>query len=209
MQRAILTYLGEDTGKKATLSKDVFGIAPNEHVVYLDTKRILAHKRQGTHKTKEKGEVSASTRKLYRQKGTGNARAGSRKSGIRRGGGNFFGPQPRTYTLKINKKTKKLARKSVLSQKAKEGNLVVLQDFTLKNAQTKAYAQALHALGMGQQKTLLILAKEDKNLLKAAQNLPNARVTTAAKINTYDLLHATKLLLTEGAIKPIEENLHS
>ena len=207
MQQAILTHLGKDTGKKATLSKEIFGITPNEHVVYLDTKRILAHQRQGTAKTKDKGEVTASTKKIMRQKGTGNARKGSVKSGILRGGGNFFGPKPRNYFLKINKKVKKLARKSVLSFKASSKNLLILQDFSLKTPKTKEYEKVLQALNLSEQKTLLILPKEDQNLINAAKNLPKARITTAQKINTYDLLHAQKLLLTEEALKTIETTL--
>ena len=208
MQHAILTHLGKDTGKKVTLSKDIFGVEPNEHVVYLDVKRILAHQRQGTHKTKEKGEVTASTKKIMRQKGTGNARKGSVKSGILRGGGNFFGPQPRNYVLKINKKVKKLARKSVLSLKATTKNLLILQDFSLKTPKTKEYKKILQALKLSEEKTLLILPKEDHNLISAAKNIPKARIATAQKINTYDLLHAKKLLLTEEALKTLETTLN-
>lgn len=207
MQHAILTHLGKETGKKATLPKDIFGITPNEHVVYLDVKRILAHQRQGTHKTKEKGEITASTRKIMRQKGTGNARKGSVKSNILRGGGNTFGPRPRTYHLKINKKEQRLARKSVFSQKTKSKNILILQDFSLKTAKTKEYQKILQALNLVDKKTLLILPKEDHNLINAAKNLSKARVTTAQKVNTYELLNAQKLLLTEAALKNIEQLL--
>lgn len=207
MQQPILTHQGKDTGKQAILSKDIFGITPNTHVVYLDIKRIRAHQRQGTHKTKEKGEITASTRKIIRQKGTGNARKGSLKSGILRGGGNIFGPKPRKYLLKINKKVKKLARKSVLSYKTQHNNLLILEDFTLKTPQTKAYRKILQSLQVDQQKTLLILPKEDHTLIQAAQNLPQAHITTAKKINTYDLLYANKLLLTETALKALQQYL--
>ncbi|MEM7362151.1 MAG: 50S ribosomal protein L4 [Bacteroidota bacterium] len=206
MQHAILTSKGKDTGEKITLSKEVFGIKPNEHVVYLDVKRILAHQRQGTAKTKDKGEITASTRKIMRQKGSGRARKGSVKSGILRGGGNFFGPKPRKYKLKVNKKTRKLARRSVLSLKASNKNLLVLQDFTLKAAKTKAYQDILQALKLIKEKTLLILPKEDHKLIKAAKNLPKARVTTAEKINTYDLLNADKLLVFQSSVPVIEKN---
>lgn len=207
MQHAILTSKGKDTGEKITLSKEVFGIEPNEHVVYLDVKRILAHRRQGTAKTKDKGEVTASTRKIMRQKGSGRARKGSVKSGMLRGGGNFFGPKPCDYFLKINKKVKKLARRSVLSFKNATKSVFVLQDFTLKTAKTKAYQDILQALKLSKEKTLLILPKEDHNLIKAASNLPQAQVTTAQKINTYDLLNAQKLLLLQSSVPLIEKNL--
>lgn len=207
MEQAILTPQGTDTGKKATLPKHIFDITPNSHVVYLDTKRILAHQRQGTHKTKQKGEVTASTRKIQKQKGTGNARKGSLKSGILRGGGNTFGPQPHTYNLKINKKEQKLARKSVLSQKAKNKKLLILEDFTFKTPKTKEYQIILKELNLNQEKILLILPKEDQNILQATKNLPKIDIATTQNINTYKLLNNKIILITETALKTLAETL--
>ena len=207
MDHTVLTTKGEKTTKKINLNKNIFGIEPNEHVVYLDVKRILAHQRQGTHKTKEKGEITASTRKIMRQKGTGNARKGSVKSNILRGGGKTFGPQPRDYKLKINKKVKKLARKSVLSDKAQNKNILVIENFILKTPKTKEYQKILLSLQLNNQKTLLVLPKTDHNIIKATKNLPKASITTADKANTYNLLNAQTIIFTEDAIQTIEKIL--
>ena len=208
MKQAILTQQGKESGQQATLSKDIFSIEPNEHVVYLDVKRIQAHKRQGTKKTKNKGEVTASTRKILRQKGSGNARKGSRKAGQLRGG-STFGVQPQNHTLKINKKVKILARKSVLSQKAKEKNIIILENIKLENAKTKNYNQLLQNLKLTTQKTLLILPEEDHTIVNAAKNLTKAKVTTAQKINSYDLLNANKLLLTQKGLTALHQHFNA
>ena len=207
MNVAVLNYTGEDTGRKVKLSTQVFGIDPNDHAIYLDVKQFLANQRQGTHKTKERAEISGSTRKLKRQKGTGTARAGSIKSPVFRGGGTIFGPRPRDYSFKLNKKLKKLARKSALSYKAKDKNIVILEDFNFEAPKTKEYVKMLSALSLADKKTLLVLADPNKNLILSSNNLQNAKVTTANQLNTYDILNADNLVLSEGSIEKIDNLL--
>ncbi|MEQ9290513.1 MAG: 50S ribosomal protein L4 [Cyclobacteriaceae bacterium] len=207
MKVSVLSSNGEDTGRKVELSKDIFGVEPNDHAIYLDVKQYLAHQRQGTHKSKERAEITGSTRKIKKQKGTGTARAGSIKSPIFRGGGRIFGPKPRNYSLKLNKKLKTVARKSALTYKASEKEIAVLEDFSFDAPKTKNYTGLLSSLSLSDKKTLLVLSQEDKNVYLSSRNLKNAAVVTAEQINTYDLLKADKLLLCEGSIKKIENLL--
>lgn len=207
MKVSVLSSNGEDTGRKVELSKDIFGVEPNDHAIYLDVKQYLAHQRQGTHKSKERAEIAGSTRKIKKQKGTGTARAGSIKSPIFRGGGRIFGPKPRNYSLKLNKKLKTVARKSALTYKASEKEIAVLEDFSFDAPKTKNYTGLLSSLSLSDKKTLLVLSQEDKNVYLSSRNLKNAAVVTAEQINTYDLLKADKLLLCEGSIKKIENLL--
>jgi len=207
MELSILQHTGEDTGRKIQLAEEVFGIEPNDHAIYLDVKHILANKRQGTHKAKERGEIAGSTRKIKKQKGTGTARAGSIKSPLFKGGGRVFGPRPRSYGFKLNKKVKILARKSTLSYKAQEKNIIVLADFSLEMPKTKQYLSMLKSLAVADQKTLLILSVIDKNIVRASRNLQQAQVTLADQINTYDLINAKRLLICESAVESITKNL--
>lgn len=209
MELSVLQYTGKDTGRKVVLSDTIFGISPNDHAIYLDVKNILANKRQGTHKSKERGEIAGSTKKIKKQKGTGTARAGSIKSPIFRGGGRVFGPKPRDYGFKLNKKLKKLARKSALTYKAQQGNISVLEDFSFEMPKTKMYLEMLQNLNMADQKTLLILPAVDKNLVLASRNLPNTSVALVEQINTYDLLYSKKILISETALSKLTENFNN
>ncbi len=206
MELAVYNIAGKDTGKKVTLSDEIFGIVPNEHVVYLDVKQYLANQRQGTHKAKERAEVSRSTRKLKKQKGTGGARAGSMKSPLMKGGGRIFGPRPRDYHFKLNKKVKSLARQSALAAKAQSGDIAVLDAVSFDAPKTKAYLAMLKALSLDNTKTLLITPEVDKNVVLSGRNIPKAKVSTAADLNTYDLVNAGKLLITAAAIQKIESS---
>ena len=208
MEVAVLKYSGEKTTKKANLSDDVFGIEPNDHAIYLDVKSILANKRQGTHKSKQRNEITGSSKKLKKQKGTGGARAGNIKNPQFKGGGRVFGPVPRDYSFKLNKKVKDLARKSALSYKAKDNSIAVLEDFSFDNAKTKQYISLLNALSLGDKKTLLILPENNKNVVLSGRNIQNAKVTTADQINTYDLMHADNVIVVESAISKIETLLN-
>lgn len=204
MELSVVDQAGKDTGRKVTLSDAVFGIEPNEHVVYLDVKQYLANQRQGTHKSKERGEIAGSTRKIKRQKGTGTARAGSIKSPVFRGGGRVFGPQPRNYGFKLNKKVKKLARKSVLSTKANGGDIMVVENLNFETPKTKQYVNLLENLKVSDKKSLLVLAEENKNVYLSARNLRGVKVVNVSELNTYDVLNASKLILCEGSIEKIE-----
>jgi len=208
MEVAVLKYSGEKTAKKVTLSDEVFGIEPNDHAIYLDVKSILANKRQGTHKSKQRNEISGSSKKLKKQKGTGGARAGNIKNPQFKGGGRVFGPVPRDYSFKLNKKVKDLARKSALSYKAKDNSIAVLEDFSFDNAKTKQYVNLLNALSLGDKKTLLILPEVNKNVVLSGRNIQNAKVTTADQINTFDLMHADNVIFVESAISKIENLLN-
>ena len=207
MELPVIAYTGEDTGRTVQLECSIFGITPNDHTIYLDVKHILANRRQGTHKTKERSEVAGSTRKIKKQKGTGTARAGSIKSPLFRGGGRIFGPQPRDYGFKLNKKVKQLARRSVLSYKAQGKHITVLADFTLSHPKTKQYLNLLRSLSLVGQKTLLILPEVDRNVRLASRNLQHAQVTTVHQMNTYDLLAAHRLLISEGALASIAQHV--
>ncbi|MFA6922966.1 MAG: 50S ribosomal protein L4 [Bacteroidales bacterium] len=207
MEQLVYNISGSETSKKVQLDDSIFGIEPNDHCIYLDVKQHLANKRQGTHKAKERGEVSGSTRKIKKQKGTGGARAGDIKNPLFRGGGRIFGPRPRDYNFKLNKKIKKLARKSALSYKAKENNIIVLEDFIFSEPKTKQNVELLKNLNISDKKTLLVLAEPNKNVSLSSRNLKKIRVVDASDINTYDILNAAKLLLVESSIKVIEDNL--
>lgn len=204
MELSVLNIEGKDSGRKVTLPEEIFGIEPNEHVVYLDVKHYLARQRQGTHKAKERGEVNYSTRKIKRQKGTGGARAGSIKSPVFVGGGRIFGPRPRDYGFKLNKKVKGLARRSVLSARAKENAISVLEAFTFEQPKTKSYLSLLNALSLNGKKTLLILEGQNKNVYLSGRNLPKTKIITADSVNTYDLINAERLIITETALPKIE-----
>lgn len=204
MELSVLNIEGKESGKKVTLPEEIFGIEPNEHVVYLDVKHYLANQRQGKHKAKERAEVSYSTRKIKRQKGTGGARAGSIKSPVFVGGGRIFGPRPRDYDFKLNKKVKDLARKSVLSARAKEDAIAVLEPFTFEQPKTKSYLSLLNALSLNDKKTLLILDSYDKNVYLSGRNIPKTKITSVDSVNTYDLINAERLIITETALPKIE-----
>lgn len=207
MELPVLQHTGEDTGRKVQLAEEVFGIVPNDHAIYLDVKHIQANKRQGTHKAKERGEITGSTRKIKKQKGTGTARAGSIKSPLFKGGGRIFGPRPRDYGFKLNKKVKRLARKSTLTYKAQEQNITILADFSLEAPKTKHYLSMLNSFALADQKTLLIISELDNNMVLASRNLQKAKVVVADQINTYDLLNAKRLLISESAVASITKNL--
>jgi len=190
-----------------SLSKDIFSIDPNDHAIYLDVKQYLANQRQGTHKSKERADISGSTRKIKKQKGTGTARAGSIKSPLFRGGGRVFGPKPRDYSFKLNKKVKVIARKSALTYKAIEKSISVLEDFTFEAARTKDYLAMLSSLSLSDKKTLLVLPASDKNIVLSARNIKNTKIITADQINTYDVLNADTLVLVESSVEKIEKTL--
>lgn len=204
MELAVLKHNGEETGRKVTLSDDIFAIEPNDHAIYLDVKQYLANQRQGTHKSKERNEVAGSTKKIKKQKGTGGARAGSLKAPNFRGGGRVFGPRPRDYSFKLNKKVKQLARKSALSYKAKENSLLVLEDVSFDAPKTKNYLALLSGLSLSDKKTLLVLAEDNKNVFLSSRNLPKAKVVTVNDVNTYQLLNADHLVLCEGSVSKLE-----
>jgi len=205
MEVKVKNISGKETGAKVQLPESVFGITPNDHAIYLDVKQYLANQRQGTHKSKQRNEIAGSTRKLYKQKGTGGARAGSIKSPLFNGGGRIFGPQPRDYSFKLNKKLKSLARKSALSYKAIDNNVVVLEDFTFDNIKTKNYVNLVNALDLAGQKTLLVLPSQNNNIYLSSRNIQKTKVITADQLNTYDVLNAGKLLLTADSLKTLEE----
>lgn len=205
MELNIKNTKGKDTGKKVKLNPAIFGVEPNDHAIYLDVKRYMAYLRQGTAKSKERAEISGSTRKIKRQKGTGTARAGSIKSPLFRGGGTVFGPRPRLYNQKINKKVKRLARASALTYKAKDGNLIVLEDFEMKDIKTKNYKEILTNLGLSGKKTLLVLGEENKNISLSSRNLQGAEVLTASQLGTYEVLNANNVVFVESGIKKLEE----
>jgi len=206
MEVKVVDITGKETGKVVNLSPSVFGITPNDHAIYLDVKQYLANQRQGTHKSKQRNEISGSTRKLHKQKGTGGSRKGSIKSPVFRGGGRIFGPQPRDYSFKLNKKLKSLARMSALSYKAIENNIVVVDDFSFEAPKTKNYISFVNSLNFANSKTLLVMSEQNKNVYLASRNLPKAKVITASELSTYVLLNASKLLLTTSAVKIIEES---
>lgn len=208
MTLEVLNIQGKKTGRSVELPDEIFGITPNEHVLYLATKQYQANQRQGTHKAKERGEVARSTKKFKKQKGTGGARAGSMKNIMFKGGGRAFGPKPRDYTQKLNKKVKDLARKSALSAKAIGGNVIILEDFTLDQPKTQEYANVLKNLNVQGAKTLFLTAEYDKNLYLSSRNVPDSRVIHARDSNPYEIMYANTLILSENALKVIQE-LHN
>jgi large subunit ribosomal protein L4 len=208
MEVKVLDINGKETGRKVQLSDSVFAIEPNKHAVYLDVKQYLANQRQGTHKAKERAEVAGSTRKIKKQKGTGTARAGSAKNPLFKGGGTVFGPRPRSYSFKLNKGLKRLARKSAFSIKAKESNLVVIEDFNFETPNTKNFINVLKALGLENKKSLFVLGDSNKNVYLSSRNLKASSVVTSSELSTYAILHANNLVLLEGSLEGIEENLN-
>ena len=207
MEVKVLDINGKDTGRKVQLSDSVFGIEPNNHAVYLDVKQYLANQRQGNHKAKERAEVAGSTRKIKKQKGTGTARAGSAKNPLFKGGGTVFGPRPRSYSFKLNKSLKRLARKSAFSIKAKESSIIVLEDFNFETPNTKNFINVLKALGLENKKSLFVLGESNKNVYLSSRNLKASSVVTTSEISTYAILNAKTLVLLESAIDGIEVNL--
>jgi large subunit ribosomal protein L4 len=207
MELSVLNKEGKDTGRKVTLNDQIFGIEPSDHAIYLDVKQYMANQRQGTHKTKERGEVAGSTRKIKRQKGTGTARAGSIKSPIFRGGGTIFGPRPRNYGFKLNKKVKQLARKSALTYKASENNILVIEDFTMEAPKTKEMVALKGILNIGNKKSLFVLPVENNSIYLSSRNLEDVSVVTASDLSTYQILNAKTVVLFEGSVKKIEEAL--
>ena len=207
MEVAVVNIQGKETGRKVTLSEAVFGIEPNNHTIYLDIKQYLANQRQGTHKSKERNEVAGSTRKIKKQKGTGTARAGSVKSPVFVGGGSIFGPRPKDYTQKLNKKVKRLARRSILSQKAQQGAIIVLEDFSLETPKTKDFTKILAALGIQDKKSLFVLADTNKNVYLSSRNIPSVNTVTASELNTYDIANAKTVVLLESSVEVIQSNL--
>jgi large subunit ribosomal protein L4 len=207
MEISVLKNTGEETGRKLSLPSEIFAIEPNDHAIYLDVKQYLANQRQGTHKSKERNEIAGSTRKIKKQKGTGTARAGSIKNPLFRGGGRIFGPVPRDYSFKVNKKTKQLARKSALSYKAIDNGVVVLEDFSFEKPSTKAYLQMLSSLSLSGKKTLMVLPEKVSNVILSGRNIPNAKVTVAAELNTYDVLNADHLVISESSVGILENLL--
>jgi large subunit ribosomal protein L4 len=207
MEVKVLDINGKETGRTVTLSDSVFAIEPNKHAVYLDVKQYLANQRQGTHKAKERAEVTGSTRKIKKQKGTGTARAGSIKNPLFKGGGTIFGPRPRNYTFKLNKGLKRLARKSALAIKAQESNLVVVENFDFDAPSTKKFINVLKALGLENKKSLFVLGDSNNNVYLSSRNLKTSSVITSSELNTYAVLNAASLVLLEGSLAGIEETL--
>jgi len=200
MEINVLNTAGKETGRKVELNDDIFGIQPSDHAIYLDVKQYLANQRQGTHKSKERGEVSGSTRKIKRQKGTGTARAGSIKSPLFRGGGRVFGPQPRDYSFKLNKKLKQLARKSALTYKAKSNSILVVEDFSFDAPKTKEITNICQNLNLDNKKSVFVLSEPNKNIYLSSRNLQKQKVITASSINTYEIMNAGTLVLVESSI---------
>jgi large subunit ribosomal protein L4 len=208
MELSVLNNKGKETGRKVKLNPSVFGIDPNDHAIYLDVKQHLANKRQGTHKSKERAEIVGSTRKIKKQKGTGTARAGSIKSPIFRGGGRIFGPTPRDYNQKVNKKVKRLARKSALSIKAKEKSILIVEDFQMDAPKTSAYNDVLQALGLTDKKSLVVLGEPNNNVYLSSRNLEHSKVITNSELSTYQITNAASLVIFESAVSEIETILN-
>ena len=205
MEIKVVNVSGEETGAKVQLHESIFGIEPNDHAIYLDVKQFLANQRQGTHKTKQRNEVKGSSRKLRKQKGSGAARVGSIRNPLFRGGGRVFGPQPRNYGFKLNKKLKQLARKSAFTYKAIENSIVVIDEVNFESIKTKNYINLINSLKLTNEKTLLVLPENNKNVYLSSRNLQKTKVTTANQVCTYDILNAGKLLLTADSVKKLEE----
>jgi large subunit ribosomal protein L4 len=208
MKIAVLDIKGKETGRKVDLSDNVFAMEPNNHAIYLDVKQYLAHQRQGTHKAKERAEITGSTRKIKKQKGTGTARAGSIKSPIFRGGGRIFGPRPKDYTQKLNKNVKRLARKSAFSIKTKEKAVMVVEDFNFEAPKTKDFVQVLKSLGLENKKSLFVLGDSNNGVYLSSRNLERSEVITSSELSTYKILNANNIVLLEGSLEGIELNLN-
>ena len=207
MELEVLKITGESTGRKVQLNENIYGIEPNDHCIYLDTKQYLANQRQGTHKAKTRSEISGSTRKLFRQKGTGGARRGDINSPVLRGGGRVFGPQPRDYGFKLNKKVKQLARRSALSYKMQDAEIVILEDFTFDTIKTKKMIEVLNNLKVNGGKNLFVLPETNMNVVLSARNIQRTKIELARNLNTYDILNAKKLFITESSLAVIDEIL--
>ncbi|MCK4662894.1 MAG: 50S ribosomal protein L4 [Bacteroidales bacterium] len=205
MKLSVYNKIGEDTGKKVELKDSIFAIEPNDHAIYLDVKQYMANNRQGTHKTKERGEIRGSTRKIKRQKGTGTARAGSIKSPILRGGGRTFGPRPRNYSFKLNKKLKQLARKSALSYKAKNNEIIIVEDFTLETPKTKELVNVFNNLKIVNKKSLLVLPETNKNIYLSSRNLQSVNIINTAQLATYNIMNCAVILFFENSVQEIEK----
>ncbi|MGB6084698.1 50S ribosomal protein L4 [Moheibacter sp.] len=208
MELTVLNIQGKETGKKVSLDDSIFGIEPSEHTVYLEVKQYLAAQRQGTHKAKERAEIAKSTRKIKKQKGTGTARAGSAKSPVFRGGGRVFGPRPRNYDFKLNKAQKRLAKKSVLSQKLKDNEIKVLEDFNFEAPKTKDFIEVLKALGLDTKKSLFVLGEANENVYLSSRNLQKTKVVNNSELNVYDLINASEVVFLEGSLAKVQENLN-
>ena len=206
MKIPVYTTSGEESGRSVELLDDIYAVEPNDHAIYLDVKQFLANNRQGTHKSKERAEIHGSTRKIKRQKGTGTARAGSIKSPVFRGGGRAFGPRVRDYHFKLNKKVKQLARKSALSYKAKDGDILVVENFNFEEPKTKSMLSLQQNLKINEKKVLLVLNEPNKNVYLSYRNLSGVKIVTASELNTYDILNATKLAFVESSVGAIEQN---
>ena len=207
MELKIHNIKGKETDKKVKLNKLIFGIEPNDHAIYLDVKQYLANNRKGLHKSKERAEIAGSTRKIKKQKGTGTARAGSIKNPLFRGGGTIFGPRPRSYDQKINKKVKKLARKSALAYKAKNNEILILEDFKLSNPRTSDYLKIIKAFGLESKKTLLVINELSNNIYLSSRNIKNSKVIINSELNTYEITDANNILILESAVEGIESTL--
>ena len=205
MEIKVLNKEGKVTAKKVSLNKEIFAIEPNDHAIYLDVKQYLANQRQGTHQSRERGDIAGSTRKIKKQKGTGTARAGSIKNPLFRGGGRVFGPRPKSYSFKLNKKLKVLARKSALTYKASEDSILALDDLSFKTPKTKDFISVLKNLKIDGDKSLFVTSEKDQNTFLSSRNLKNAKVITADKLNTYDILYSHKLIISENAFDQIEK----
>ena len=205
MEIKVLNKEGKATAKKVSLTKEIFAIEPNDHAIYLDVKQYLANQRQGTHQSRERGDIAGSTRKIKKQKGTGTARAGSIKNPLFRGGGRVFGPRPKSYSFKLNKKLKVLARKSALTYKAKEESILVLEDLSFKTPKTKDFLSIIKNLKLDGVKSLFVTSEKDQNTFLSSRNLKNAKVITADKLNTYDILYSHKLIISQNAFDQIEK----
>lgn len=205
MELEVYNISGQKTARKALLDDTIYGIEPNDHAIYLDVKHHMANKRQGTHKSKEKGEINASTKKLKRQKGTGSARYGSIKSPLFKGGGRIFGPVPREYGFKLNKKVRKLARNSALTYKAKENGIIILEDFAFETPKTKSFIEVLKNFQLQDKKVLMVLGENNKNIYLSSRNIQKTKVINASSINTYDILNAAHILIAESSLKEIEK----
>lgn len=206
MKLPVLNTAGDDTGKKVDLDKDIFGMEPNDHAIYLDVKQFLANSRQGTSKTRERSEVTGSTRKIKRQKGTGTARAGDIKNPIFRGGGRTFGPRPRSHGFKLNRKVKQIARKSALSYKARDKGIMILEDFSMDSARTRELNDIRKNLDIDNRKSLLVLPEPDKNIWLSSRNLDNAKVVSVTELNTYDIMNASVVVFVESSINLLQKS---
>ena len=207
MELTVYNIKGEDTGRKVQLNDNIYAIEPNEHVMYLAVKQYLADQRQGTHKSKERSELSGSTRKLFRQKGTGGARRGDINSPLLRGGARVFGPKPRDYSFKLNKKVKALARRSALTCKVNDNEIIVVEDFTFDTIKTKQMVNVLNTFNVNGKRNMFVFAEPDRNVVLSARNIQRTQVALARNLNTYDMLNAKKIFITESALKPIDEIL--